>query len=276
MKRKSGWWGRVVAGVCLPGLVVLQAASAYAACSRVMNVPVAGIGYSVIVTDGVRGVYPDILSGDSACRFQFSVVPRARLEALFEAGKADLLIPASKTPRRDELGIFVPLVQSRAMLIATNQFQGKINHLQDIVNNPQVRVALVRGFDYGQHYQSLLKELERQGRLQLETDALAVGRALNAGLADVSVMAPSILVAATEADGRCQGLQQKLRFVALPEFPWGHSGVYISRQAVSAADQQAIQEMLQEKVRSGRVWSSFQRYYRPEVLDGSIRPMESK
>ena len=83
----------------------------WADCSRLMQVPVAPIGLTVIAKGNeVSGVYPDVLRSleRGNCLFNFSIVPRARLEAMFEAGKADLLIPATKTPKRDEHGILCP------------------------------------------------------------------------------------------------------------------------------------------------------------------------
>ena len=93
-------------------------------CSRIINVPVAAIGYSVIVAENqYSGVFPDLFrlaSQKEQCQFQFSLVPRARMELLFENGQADLLFPAVKTEKRDESGVFVPLIYTRATLITVN------------------------------------------------------------------------------------------------------------------------------------------------------------
>ena len=94
---------------------------AQATCSRVMNTPLAPTGLSVTVEGGtIGGIYPEILRSNQSretCQFALWAVPRARLELLFETGKADVLIPAVKTPKREELGTFVPLSFSRATLI---------------------------------------------------------------------------------------------------------------------------------------------------------------
>ena len=51
----------------------------------------------------------------------------------------------------------------------------KITKVADLLANKQLRIALVRGFDYGPVYQELLINLEKQGRLAYEADALAIG-----------------------------------------------------------------------------------------------------
>ena len=113
----SSAWRRTVAmlTLALPSLAGAQ-------CSRDIQVPISAIGASVVVNGAsISGIYPDLLRSMGAklgCNFIFTPVPRARLEAMFEAGKADLLIPASSTPRRDQHGLFIPMLGSRPLLIS--------------------------------------------------------------------------------------------------------------------------------------------------------------
>jgi polar amino acid transport system substrate-binding protein len=251
--------------------------AAQAACSRVINVPVSATGQSVIIDgDAIRGIYPDLLRtlGDKeACTFALTAVPRARLEMLFETGRADLLIPASKTPKRDALGTFVALIHNRATLISLQSGRPAINTLRDLREHSSLKVALVRGFDYGPAYQELIAALGQQGRLILEVDALSVARLLKTGTADLTIMAPTILAGAMQDDERVRDLVDKLRLEPVDELPWGDSGVYLSNTALSPSDKAALQDALERAARSGAVWKSFQRYYAPAVLKASIRPL---
>jgi polar amino acid transport system substrate-binding protein len=248
-----------------------------AACSRVINVPVAATGQSVIVDgDTIKGIYPELLRGlaeKDGCTVALSAVPRARLEMLFETGRADVLIPASKTAKRDAHGTFVPLVHNRAMLISIQSGRAPIKSVQELLEKPGVKVALVRGFDYGQAYKSLIATLETQGRVIMEVDALSVARLLKAGTVDAAIMAPSILAGAMVDDERVRDLLDKLRFESLRELPWGDSGAYISNSALGASDKAALQAALERAARAGVVWKGFQQYYSPVVLQGSIRPL---
>lgn len=261
-------WVCVVAGVA--------AVSAQAQCSRVMQVPVSATGFSVIVQDeAISGIYPEILraiSQKDSCSFALSAVPRARQEALFEGGKADLLIPATRTPRRDEFGHFVPLIYNRATLISIDAKRPRLQSLHDLVEKTDLRVILVRGFDYGPAYRQMVDELRRQGRLLWETDPLSVARMLKNGAADLTLMAPSILAGAVQGDERVGDLMERLRYEPVTELPWGDSGAYISRTSVSAEDRQVLQQLLEKAAQSGAVWKGFQQYYSPQVLKESIRP----
>jgi polar amino acid transport system substrate-binding protein len=247
-----------------------------AGCSRPINVPIATVGLSVFVgpNNRVSGVYPDVLLSGAAkagCSFNFTVVPRARLEALFTAGQADLLIPASKSPRRDELGIFVPLIHSRATLISLMSQRPVMLHTQDVLDRTDLKVGVVRGFDFGPVYIQLVKDLTQQGRVVQEVDALSVARLLMSGAIDLAIMSPSILVGSIHGQSMTEGLLERLRVEPLEEFTWGDSGAYISKASLSEADQNTLRVLLEQSSSTGAVWNAFQKHYPAKSLEGSIR-----
>ncbi len=251
--------------------------ASHAACSRVIKVPVATTGNSVLIDgESVSGVYPELLRGltdKEGCSFAFTAVPRARLEVLFESGRADLLIPASRTPRRDQHGSFVALVHNRPMLMSLQSTRPAITTVQQLLDQTTLKLALVRGFDYGPAYQELVTALGRQGRLILDVDALSVARLLKSGAADATIMATTILAGAVQDDERVRDVLDRLRIEALAELPWGDSGVYLSNTTLSPQDKAALQDALERAARSGAVWKGFQRHYTPAILKGSIRPL---
>lgn len=259
------------------GLYLFNHANAHAKCSRVIQVPVSPIGQSVLIDgDNVNGIYPELLrslTDKEGCSFAFSEVPRARLEILFESGRADLLIPATKTQKRDMSGTFVALIQNRAALISLSSNRPTISSLRELQDLTSVKVALVRGFDYGPAYQELIEQLNKQGRLILDVDAVSVARLLKSGAVHMTIMAPTILAGAVQDDMRLRDLSERLRIEPVDELPWGYSGIYISNTALSPGDRSALQEALERAARSGEVWKAFQRYYSPTVLKSSIRPL---
>lgn len=264
----------------LASLLVLYCGMAQGRCSRSINVPVSVTGQSVTAAgDHVGGVYPEILRGlalKEDCNFVFSLVPRARLEMLFESGQADLLLPANRTARRDELGVFIPLIYNRATLVSLQSARPAVRSGRELLERRELRVTLVRGYDFGEGYQALVGELLKQGRVSLEADPVSVARLLKAGASDLTIMTPSILAGAILDDARVMDVTDKLRIEPIEELPWRDAGVYVSRKSLSAEDRQALQDMLERVARSGDIWKGFQRYYTPEVLKDSIRPRESQ
>lgn len=249
---------------------------AQAGCSRVIATPVASLGLSVMIEgDAINGIYPEILRSNQSkdtCMFALTAVPRARQELLFETGKADILLPASKTPRRDELGVFVPLTYSRPALISVNADRAPIKTLKELLEARDLRLALVRGYDYGPAYQELITELTRQGRLQIESDPMGVARLLRNGVVDATVMAPTILAGTLVEDERVRGLSDKLRYESIEELPWLSNGLYLSKTALSEADRQSLLEFFDRIAKSGAVWKGFQQYYDPAVLKVGLKP----
>jgi polar amino acid transport system substrate-binding protein len=251
---------------------------ANATCPRPLQVPVSSTGLSVILgPKEVSGIYPDFLrtvADKEHCKFVFTPMPRARQELLFSTGRADLLIPASRTPRRNAYGTFVPLIRSRAVLISLDQQHAPFTSMEDLVARTDVRVVLVRGFDYGTPYQQLIQTLNQQNRLVLEADAASVARLLKANPAYVTIMASTILLGVLPEDPRLAGLAEKLHFDAVDELPWGESGAYVSNSSLKPNEAAEVAASLRRQAESGSVWKSFQNYYAPAALKDSIKAYE--
>jgi polar amino acid transport system substrate-binding protein len=258
-------------------LVLAIPLGAAAACSRPLNVPVSPLGLSVVVKGGaVSGVFPELLASLGAkagCQFVWSVVPRARLEVMFEQGNADLLVAATHSRRRDQFGLFIPMVSSRATLITLGGKRAPISTMDELLNKTTMRVGLVRGFDYGPDYLDLAKKLAARGRLVLEADPLSVARLLHAGIVDATIMPPTAVVGAIQGDPRVDDMVQRLVSEPLEELPWGKSGVYLSGSALSPADRAELEQWLTAAGRSGALWRAYQRTYPAALLADSTRPL---
>ncbi|WP_342114979.1 substrate-binding periplasmic protein [Pseudoduganella sp. OTU4001] len=260
----------------LAAATLAAAMPAHAECSRDIVVPVSSTGVSVIVGNGVfSGIYPDLfrsLGPRAGCHFVFAGVPRARQELMFETGKADLLLPATRTPARDVHGIFVPMVGHRAVLISLQSARPAIINAQDLLDRRDLRMAVVRGYDYGEAYQALVRELAKQGRLFVEVEPTAIARLLFVGAVDVTIMGPTILAGAINREARVQGMLDRLRLEPIPELPWQQTGVYVSRHSLTPDDRAILLELLERAAKSNVVMEGFQRYHRPEILSESVRP----
>jgi polar amino acid transport system substrate-binding protein len=255
-------------------LSLTVAAPSRASCSRPINAPVAASGLSVIIQDqDVSGIYPDLLNemgAHAGCRFVYKPVPRARQEAMFETGMADMLFPAPRTARRDQYGTFIPIIQARATVISIDPRHEPIRSLAQL-KGTALRVAVVRGFDYGEAYQQFLRDAAPGGRLFVEADPVAVARLLQAGFADVAVMTPTILAGAIVGDKRLTGMLERLRIEPVEELVWGDTGIYLSKAALSEADRQQLERSLSALARSPAVWASYKRYYPADILAASLR-----
>lgn len=254
----------------------LVAAQAQAGCTRPINVPMAPIGLSVSFEDGrAQGIYPTLVrevAASALCQFDMHRVPRARLQSLFDAGQADMLIPASATPARDATGDFVPLVQVRASLLTLDE--GPVpRSLAELLAQPDYKLAVVRGFSFGAAYDSTIATLRQRQRLVEEADPVGVARALRQGLAQASVMTASILVGTMVIEPELTPLLKRLRVEPLEELGWGASGLYLSRRSLGEADRRLLRQAFSQAARNGRIWQLFNELHPPGSLGASIRPL---
>jgi polar amino acid transport system substrate-binding protein len=254
--------------------LLAMAVPALAGCSRPITAPVAASGLSIIIQEQqVSGIYPELLNElgvRAGCRFVYKPVPRARQEAMFETGMADMLFPAPRTARRDQYGTFIPIIQARATVISIDPKHEPIRSLAQL-KGTTLRVAVVRGFDYGEAYQQFLRDAGPGGRLFIEADAVAVARLLQAGFADVAVMTPTILAGAIVGDQRLNGMLERLRIEPVEELVWGDTGIYLSKAALNPVDRRVLEQRLGELARSPAVWASYKRYYPADILGASLR-----
>lgn len=247
-----------------------------AGCSRPIEAPVAPMGLSVTVHgQSVGGIYPDWLAEvrrRSGCSFVHPIVPRARLALMFELGQADLLIPASRTAPRDALGSFVPLVRSRAALLSLrSRALPALQTLGELLSRRELRVVVVRGFDFGDGYRLAVEAFQRQGRLVLEAEPAGVARALQLGIAEVAIMAPTTLIGTLELDERLRPLLVDLKVENIEELPWNDSGVYLSRKRLGPADRALLTRAF--RAASPEVWKLFTERHPPDSLGNSIQPI---
>ncbi len=256
-------------------LLLALPVAAWAGCSRTILVPVSPLGITVTVdAQGVGGVFPDMLraAGTAAgCEFNWMVAPRARIEAMFEAGQSDILLAASRSPKRDLVGTYVPMVGTRATLISIDPKRAPVTSLAELLKRKELRVALVRGYDFGEAYQVLVQKLAEQNRLILEASSTKVARLIHEGIADVTVMTSVGMAGAITTDERLKGMMDKLRVEPMDEIPWSDTGVYISKTTVSAEDREALEKIIATVTRKRTLWDAYKRHYPANVLAEGIR-----
>ena len=249
---------------------------AHAACSRPITVPVSNIGRAVIVEgDTVSGIYPDVLRelGEKAgCTFVFPVYPRARSDQMFfDAGTSDIAIPATLLPERAQLATFVPLIKVLPTMVTVRPLDKPPTSTRQLLADKRLRGAAVRSYTFGTEYQGLISDLERAGRIEFTSDLLAVARMLLAGRVDFAIMPPHLLRAlldVTAAEKQITDVQ--MRSYPLDGLPRVESGVYISRRALSDADQAELRNLFVAAVKTDAFVKGHQKYYPTEILKGIV------
>jgi polar amino acid transport system substrate-binding protein len=234
-------WTRLApAALAALALLPVAAAPPDGSCSRPIEVPMAPVGQSVAF-DGTRGlgILPALLQelGPAVgCDFRIRRVPRARLQHMFENGQADLLMPATASPSRDDDGEFVPLFQVRPTLLTLADAAPTVPQtVRELLERPDYKLATVRGFSFGSVYEGMVAALRRERRLVEEADPAGVARALRQGLAQGTVMTANVLLDTMAREADLAGLAAQLRIAPLQELGWSDSGASTPRPIPPAA-----------------------------------------
>ncbi|WP_256082072.1 transporter substrate-binding domain-containing protein [Massilia sp. YIM B04103] len=247
---------------------------ALAMCSRPIKVPLAPHGMTVVVKNGnAAGVVPEMLEvfGDKyGCKFGFPVVPRARLEMLFRTGDADIVAIATRSPERDLSGTFVPVFKYRAVLLGLKPTNTVAQSVDELIKHTDLRIGLVRGFDYGPAYRRLL-EPDMAGRVQYANDLSDLMRRIQAKIADVTILPYSSAYNTIVEDARLSGLDAKLAISPLEDLPWQDAGFYVSKRTLNPADQAVLIEMLGSDEVGKHFLKSLSKLIPPAVLGLTVK-----
>ncbi|MBX9900384.1 MAG: hypothetical protein K2Y28_06320 [Burkholderiaceae bacterium] len=253
----------------------------FASCERTLQAPAWNAGQSIIVRNSkVSGILPKLFSEEVkkvGCEINFVSVPPSRAAEMFKNGTADLLMLTFKTPLREELGEFIPLIQGRAQLISLDQKHSKISTIQQLLTTPEIHLMLVRGYDFGADYQQLVVQLQKQGRITFQPDALSVARMMKRvidGRTIATIMAPTVFYAAIFDDDRVGDMVDKLRLEPLNELPWAETGTYLSKFSMQENDRQLLRSVLNDIAQSNAYWKEIQSNYPARFLKESMRPIE--
>lgn len=258
----------------LGAALAVGAVCSQAECSRPIVVPAAPTGFNVKVADEqVSGVYPDWLrevGRRAGCQIQFPVVPRARADSMtFVSGQADMLIPASQNQERDQKAQFVHLVNLTPTLITLSTAQVPPKDLYTLEGRSKLRAALVRSYSWGNEYDTLVRKLAVDNRVDFVNDLETVGRMLRAGRVDFTILPPTLLHSALQAspDGVQSG---EFRFSPLAGLPKSRVGAYLSRQTLSPSDTDLLSTAMMKSARDGSLRAAFEKYYPPEVVAADV------
>lgn len=245
-------------------------------CSRSIHVPVSNLGWSVVIKgDHYSGIFPDFmqqLSLKSQCRFIFSSVPKNRQEILFETAQSDLLLPAIRTGKRDKSGRFVSLLQLRPVLISVETNQAPIQNEQALLARRDLKLLVVRAFDYGTEYQTIMKKMAQAGRLLQESDALSVARTMKKDARYVTIMTATIFEGVLAREPFVASLRGHVRYESLDELPWVDSGLYISTRSLPEQDQLYLKEEIEKLNATDLLWKLYLNYYSADILKIGMRP----
>lgn len=229
-----------------------------------------------VADDLVSGVYPDWLrevGRRAGCSFQFPVVPRARADSMvMDSGAADMLLPASQNAERDKKAQFVHFVSLTPTLITLGSTSNVPRDVRSLVTRTHWRAAMVRTYSWGDEYDTLLRELAAEDRLEYVNDLETVARLLRLGRVEFTILPPTLLYSALQAGAvPGAGIQAgEFRYTALAGLPRSRVGAYLSRRTLSPTDIELLSNATTKAARDGTLKQYFERYYPADVVSADV------
>jgi polar amino acid transport system substrate-binding protein len=220
-----------------------------AKCSRPVTVPASPLGKMLAinsVTNEVSGIYPQLLREQglkAGCKFEFPAMPRARAEYQMSLGDADLLVGSVRVPERDAWGgEFVPMFRTQWTLISVG-VKDPPTSIDELVARPGLALYVVRGFNYGPKYMSMLEKLEKKKKVEYMKEPDTIVRMMEKGRVAYTFLPSTTFVGAMEDAGVKKNLGPKVRYTIVKELSSSINGMYLSKK-MSPQDRAAVKALL--------------------------------
>ena len=236
---------------------------ALAQCSRDIIAPISPTGFTGRLKDGeISGATPAFfneIGQKIGCRFIYQFVPKSRQEYLFEIGQSDVMFITNRSSKRDESGLFVPLIQIRPTIISIKKSRPPVENIHNLLADNTIKVVVVRGHNYSDEYIRLIDNLQRLDRLVVESDPESVIRMMGKNPSWVSVMSPTIFVGTLKTAPSLSGFKEEIRYEGIADFPWTNTGMYISKKSLSEQDQQYLYTHINTEFNKNKIWNALKR-----------------
>lgn len=93
-------------------------------------------------------------------KYEFKVMPRARISSMLEEGSLPMSVSSIRTPEREKYAWFVPyFAEKNAVLVRKN---ANISSEAELLNSKNIKVGIVRGYYYGEYYMGLIEKLKEK------------------------------------------------------------------------------------------------------------------
>lgn len=102
----------------------------------------------------------------SGCRFEYEVMPRARIWRELEAGRLDITLSAIATPERDRVYWFLNYIQLKQYVLLSPKLPAAIDSMDGFIQaGAPWRWAIVRSYSTSAYYDPLVVQLAAKGRV---------------------------------------------------------------------------------------------------------------
>lgn len=252
-----------VVGCLLWLACALQWQAAFAAvgpdCSRPYSLALHehGLLYAGQTGEGIDKDVADELIRRSGCRINVTVMPRARIWQLIEAGTLDFSLSGITNEAREKFAAFAWYFSNKYYLLVRKD-AGVRTHA-DLVDNLALKLGVIRSFRYSPTANRMVDRLEAQQRVSFASHLEPLFQILLDNRVQAMIIEPFDYP--TIGSGR---LRSETVILEFDDPPVPH-GLIMSRQSLPPAQQQAWRTLVEQMRRDGTMQRIFEKYFKPEL-----------
>jgi polar amino acid transport system substrate-binding protein len=217
-----------------------------------------------------RGIDVDLLRElrrRSGCRFDGTLMTRARIWSELEAGRLDMTTSGIATPEREKRYAFAPYVQLKHHVWMLKSHPAAQGGLAGFMADPKLRWGAVRGYRHTPAYDAALEQARSQGRVVNATDDAQLLRLLAEGTVD-AVVGHAVVLRGYAAEHPRQPQLQALDWA--PQASVASEGLVLSRARFSETEIAWWRALVQELVRDGTLARILRRHVPEDEVSGML------
>ena len=216
-----------------------------------------GLLYSSQTGEGIDKDVADELIRRSGCKVNVTLMPRARIWQLIEAGVLDFSLSGITNEARDRFAGFAWYFSNKYYLLVRKD--AGVNRRADFDRDAALKLGVIRGFRYSPTANRLVDELDARQRVTYANSLEPLYQVLLDGRVQAMIIEPFDYPTLESATIREQTL-----IVEFEDPPVPH-GLIMSNKSLSPAQQEAWRAVVNEMRGDGTTQRIFERYFKPDL-----------
>ncbi|SFG04086.1 amino acid ABC transporter substrate-binding protein, PAAT family [Duganella sp. CF458] len=201
----------------------------------------------------------DELARRTGCALRMTRDSRIRIWTMLKDGALDMTMSGIATPEREGFARFTPYLQSRNMLLVRNEAARHATTLEQFAAQPELKVAVIKGFKHGATYDAWLDRLRKQGRVHDTPDYSTLLRLFQYGRVH------AILQLSSNVDALYRDAQVRGQFRVLDLVPRENvQGALVISRLVADDSAARLEQALRAMREDGTVKTIMERHTSPE------------
>lgn len=216
-----------------------------------------GLLYSSQTGEGIDKDFADELARRSGCKIAVSLMPRARIWQLIESGALDFSLSGIGNEARERFAAFAWYFSNKYYLLVRQD--AGVSRRADFEARPALKLGVIRSFRYSPTANRFVDELDAQRRVSYANSLDSLYQVLMDNRVQAMIIEPFDYPTLDS-----HRIRQQTAILEFDDPPVPH-GLIMSRQSLSAAQQQAWRALVDEMRADGTVQRIFEKYFAPEL-----------